>query len=133
MLLSDYVADLTTTIDQYTRTGLILSSDVTTDYRTDKIGFIKGFIVFLDDSKLLFKEFVNVKYTLDKSKYSFHYQAQDGTLIFRYDNAVHKPALKFRDHKHVGDEVYHAEIPTLKDILEEIIYDVLITKMRKEH
>ena len=44
MLLSEYLADLTATITEYEQTGLMVSSDVITDFRTDKIGLIKGSI-----------------------------------------------------------------------------------------
>ncbi len=52
MFLTDYLSDLTRTIDKYSKTDLILSSEVMTDFRTEKIGLIKGTIVFLDESKL---------------------------------------------------------------------------------
>jgi hypothetical protein len=60
-----------------------------------------------------------------KDTYSFHYQDQDNNLIFRYDNADHKPSLGFADHKHIGEEVVRAEIPSLKEVLEEIINEHL--------
>jgi len=52
------------------------------------------------------------------------YQCQDarGNLVFRYDNAAHKPALSFGEHKHVpSGEVVPAEAPELEAVLEEIM------------
>ena len=121
MFLKDYLADLTGTITEYTQTGLIQSSDITTAFRTDKIGLLQGRIVFLDGSILFFKEYLDVRYRLDKKAYSFHYQDVQATLRFRYDNAFHKPALGFTDHKHLGQEIIPADIPELQGILEEII------------
>ncbi|MCP4107371.1 MAG: hypothetical protein GY749_17810 [Desulfobacteraceae bacterium] len=43
MLLNEYVSELTETISEYTETGLILSSDLTTDFRTEQIGLITHF------------------------------------------------------------------------------------------
>lgn len=53
--------------------------------------------------------------------YSFHYQDAQATLRFRYDNAKHKPALGFQDHKHTPEETLASPIPDLQDVLDEII------------
>ncbi len=42
MFLTEYLSDLTKAIDEYSKTGLILFSDVMVDYRTEKIGIVKG-------------------------------------------------------------------------------------------
>jgi len=53
--------------------------------------------------------------------YKFHYQREDGTLVFRYDNSPHHPRLAtFPAHKHVKDSVIAAEAPDLTDVLREI-------------
>jgi len=123
MLLSEYMREITETVGELTKTGLILSSGLTADFRTKKIGLIKGTLSFSDDSKLFFKEYVDLRYKIAKETYSFHYQDRDGGLIFRYDNADHKPSLGFTDHKHIEKKVIRAEIPNLREILEEIIND----------
>lgn len=57
-----------------------------------------------------------------KLNYSFHYQKQDASLIFRYDNARHKPEIDASGHKHLPDgKVSAAEPPLLKDIFAEIM------------
>jgi hypothetical protein len=126
MLLSEYKAHLTNIIKEYTKTGLIISSELRVDYRTEKIGLIKGIITFLDESTLFFTEYVNLRYKIHKSRYSFHYQDKHHRMIFRYDNAAHRPALSFQDHKHVGEEIYQSEIHDLQEVLEEIIGNVLL-------
>ena len=61
------------------------------------------------------------KRDFNRVAYKFHYQDQDGVLIFRYDNAPHYPHLAtFPDHKHVGDTVVETEPPDLNDVLTEI-------------
>ena len=121
MLLKDYLADLQAAIRDITQTGSILSSNVSVDIRTDQIGIIKGEIEFLDGSTLFFKEYLDLRYRLDKKMYSFHYQDVQAMLRFRYDNAAHRPALEFQDHKHTPDDIRSAEVPDLQHIVEEII------------
>ncbi len=77
MLLNEYVSEVTETISEYTKTGLILSSDLTTDFRTEQIGLIRGKIIFFNDSGLFFKEYLDLRYGIDKQAYSFHYQDKD--------------------------------------------------------
>ena len=126
MLLSEYLSEITETINEFTKTNLILSSDLVTDFRTEKIGLIMGILTFFNGSKLFFKEYLDLRYRIDKHTYSFHYQGKDCNLIFRYDDASHKPSLGFKEHKHVGDKTFRTEIPNLQEILEEIISDYLI-------
>lgn len=103
MLLSEYQAQLAEVIDRYARTDLIVASELNLDARTPKIGAIKGSITFVDGSRLFFTEYVDARYRLEKLTYSYHFQNADGSLIFRYDNATHKPALPFSCHKHLPD------------------------------
>ena len=55
MLLSEYLVALTETINEFTMTGLIVSSSVTADYRTEKIGQVEGALFFVDGSRLFFR------------------------------------------------------------------------------
>ena len=53
---------------------------------------------------------------------AYQYQDKDGNLIFRYDNAIHKPDLGFNEHKHTKDgDIIRASLPDLSDIMDEII------------
>jgi hypothetical protein len=62
MLLTDYLSEFTSSIGEHARTGLILSSELAVDSRTDKIGLIKGTVLFLDGSKLFFTEYLDLRY-----------------------------------------------------------------------
>lgn len=43
-------------------------------------------------------------------------------MIFRYDNAQHRPALEFIDHKHVSDDtITECVEPDLADVIDEVI------------
>ncbi|QTA85777.1 hypothetical protein [Desulfonema magnum] len=66
MLLSEYLYEITETVGELTETGLILSSGLTTDFRTKKIGLIKGVLLFSDNSKLFFREYVDLRYKIRK-------------------------------------------------------------------
>ena len=65
--------------------------------RSDKVGQSSEFYValrFYDGSRLQAVEKLVVEpYVLLKSRYAYHYQKADGTLIFRYDNAPHHPEI----------------------------------------
>ena len=126
MLLSQYLRDLTAIVANLTETGLILSSEFTSNFRTNKIGLIKGTVLFTDNSTLFFKEYLDLRYVIEKEMYAFHYQDVNGRLLFRYDNASHKPSLDFIDHKHIDEQIIASEEPCLADILEEIINDYLM-------
>ncbi len=56
-----------------------------------------------------------------KVKYGYHYQDSRKALIFRYDNANHKPALSQREHKHVGSDIILTPAATLQQVLDEIL------------
>jgi hypothetical protein len=103
--------------------GIIHSASITYDKRSSSIGFIRGEIYLLDGSQLHLREFVNVEHGIERYMYVYHYQRPDGTLVFRYDNTPHFPALPtFPHHKHeASDEsVVAASPPDLEAVLTEI-------------
>jgi hypothetical protein len=51
-----------------------------------------GRLRFYDDSVLIFEEVViQTDRRTKKPRYRYHYQRDDGTLIFRYDSSPHYP------------------------------------------
>ncbi|MEZ4525542.1 MAG: DUF6516 family protein [Desulfobacterales bacterium] len=126
IFLKDCLSELTEIINDYSKTGFIVSSEIVSDFRTEKIGFIKGKIVFSDESVLFFREYLDLRCYIDKKAYSFHYQDRNTKLLFRYDNALHKPALGFNEHKHTAeDRIIQTSVPDMGDILEEIAREYL--------
>ena len=122
MLLSEYQAELSSVIERFSRTSLITASELSIDARSPKIGVIKGSMQFIDGSQLYFTEYVDCRYRLEKLNYSYHCQDANGSLLFRYDNAVHKPALPYSNHKHdASGSISAAEPPELAAVLEEAI------------
>jgi hypothetical protein len=98
--------------------------EVEYDYRDRETGFLKGDLVFKDDSRLHFREFVQVKQgqPVHRYIYAFQYMTADDMLIFRYDDAKHFPHLPTAPHhKHVGEnDVIAADAPDLESVLKEI-------------
>lgn len=122
MLLTEYFARIVKVIEEYSKTHLITDSGLSIDCRTEKIGIIKGRLTFIDYSRLFFTEYLDLRYKVEKLTYTFHYQQKDGELIFRYDNANHKPQLKFTSHKHLSTgELIQSGIPELSGIFEEVM------------
>ena len=120
MLLSEYQAYLAEVIDRYARTDMIVESELKADARTPKIGVIRGVITFVDGSQLFFNEYVDARYRLEKLTYAYHYQDSEGNLIFRYDNAAHKPALPFSCHKHLPNGMtIESEAPEFTTLIDE--------------
>ncbi len=52
--------------------------------------------------------------------YSYHYMNSNNQLIFRYDNARHRPPLSSLDHKHTPEQIIEAPTPALDDVMAEI-------------
>lgn len=125
MLLSDYQFNLQTIIQKYVANGVILSFTFSVDNRSIYLGFIQGRLDFIDGSVLFFKEYVDLRLSIDKLAYSFHYQDSVNNLIFRYDNAKHKPDLGFSDHKHIKDKIISSSVPDLEKIILEITQEYL--------
>ncbi|MDY7006236.1 MAG: DUF6516 family protein [Cyanobacteriota bacterium] len=88
-------------------------------------GFIRGEARFKDNSTLYFREFVDVKITVEPDMYSYQYMTSSNNPIFRYDNTRHHKKLNlpnFPHHKHEGsqDNVISSNAPSLIEVLQEI-------------
>ena len=125
MLLNIYQANILTVIQKYVNNGWILSFSFSVDSRSNYIGFIQGNLEFLQGSRLFFKEYVDLQESVEKLSYSFHYQNYKNNLIFRYDNAKHKPDLGYKNHKHIKGNIIPSEIPEIEQVILEIINNYL--------
>ena len=87
-----------------------------------EVWFIRADIYFIDNSLLHFRELFIGQGKLQKKTYTYHYQREDGTLVFRYDNAPHFPDLPSAPHhKHVGEsDVIAADAPDIFSVLKEV-------------
>lgn len=61
MLLSEYVSEIVEILDTYAKANLIADSDVHTDFRTEKIGLVKGSITFINNSKNILMSGIRLK------------------------------------------------------------------------
>jgi len=79
-------------------------------------------VVLVDGSSLFIKEYIDFKYKIERVSYAYQYQDKNDVLILRYDNAIHRPELGFREHKHTSlGEIVKAELPNINDFVDEVI------------
>ena len=121
-MIDDYFETLRAVIAAST---IVRSSRLTFDRRSDEIGYVRGDLFLMDDSRLHFREFVRQIEGVPAERYSYAYQYQraDGTLILRYDDAPHFPNLpNAPHHKHSADLALaiSSAAPDLATVLREI-------------
>lgn len=121
MLVNEYQTKLLKIIQEYIDNEWVLSYDFSVDSRTNYLAFVQRKLEFRDGSCLFFKEFIDLQETIEKISYSFHYQDKENKLIFRYDNAKHKPDLGYSEHKHINNKIIPSVIPEIEEIMIEII------------
>lgn len=122
MLLHKYFVLFQKSIEKLENYGYTESIEIKEEIRPNKQAVIKAKIVLVNRSILHIKEYIDAKYTMQKLSYAYQYQANNGELIFRYDNAVHRPALGFKEHKHTKDgAIIEASLPDISDIVNEVI------------
>lgn len=120
-MIQNYFARLKAELDRYATTSFVLETKLNFKTRPGDQGYLTGSVEFIDNSKLHFSEFLDtVGESVDKIMYSYHYQDAANQLIFRYDNAAHRPTLPFLEHKHVLEQILEAPAPTLNEVLTEI-------------
>ena len=104
---------------------VVQTFNVTYDKRSTYEGFIHGEIIFVYDSLLHLREFVDVETDIDRLTYVYQYMTAAQTLVFRYDNTGHHRKLNlstYPHHKHGSSEanVIASPAPDLADVLREI-------------
>jgi len=119
-LIERYLQSL---LDAVAASPIVRSSSVLFDKRTLDAGLIRGELTFADGSCLHFRELVEIQARVIRIMYSYHYQREDGSLIFRYDDTPHFPTLpQFPHHKHLGNHsnAIPSQPPALIAVLHEI-------------
>jgi hypothetical protein len=102
--------------------GVLLSLQI--DQRSMVRGLVSGSLQFADESTLSFREYIDTSQAEPKLMYAYHYQDASNTLIFRYDNAAHRPALSQADHKHTQHGIEISPVPTLSAVLDQILKQI---------
>jgi len=122
MLLRNYLELFRRSVVKLENYGYTESIEIEEEIRPNKQAIIKANIVLVDGSVLHIKEYIDAKYKIEKVSYAYQYQDRNGGLIFRYDNAVHRPALGFKEHKHTKDGgIIEASLPDTSDIIDEVV------------
>ena len=122
MSLSEYLAAIRDEIERLDSYGFAESVEFHEELRAGKQAIIKVEVVLVNGSTLRIREYIDARYSIEKVSYAYHLQGREGNLVFRYDNAVHKPALDFPEHKHTADgPVIQAASPDMKSLLDEVI------------
>lgn len=122
MSLPDYLKAFRRAVGKINDYGFAESIDIREEIRAAKQAVINAKIVLVDGSVLHIKEFIDAKYKVEKITYAYQYQNKKGELIFRYDNARHRPALGFDDHKHLSEgTIAETSVPEIADVVDEVI------------
>ncbi len=121
MSISDYLASFRRDIDRLDTYGFAESIIIQEELRAGRQAVIKAEIVLVDGSCLILREYIGSKYGLEKLSYAYQYQDRDGNLIFRYDNAAHKPKLDAVNHKHSSTGIEMVNPPEMSALVDEVI------------
>jgi len=122
MSLRNYLASFHENIQKLEDYGYTESIEISEEIRPNKQTIINGKISFVNGSVLHIKEYIDTKYKIERLSYAYQYQNRGGELIFRYDNAVHRPALGYSEHKHMKDGVIiEACLPDISEVIDEMI------------
>jgi hypothetical protein len=117
----EYARAVADALDVAVSAGQASLTSLQVDHRSPLRGLISGMLVFEDGSELHFNEFVDTTIHEPRVMYAYHYQDAGGALVFRYDNAAHRPSPSKSEHKHTPDGVIPSEAPTLLRIIDEIL------------
>lgn len=102
---------------------LVQISNLTLDKRVPQAALIRGELTFIDGSRLYFRELIEMRNVIVRHMYSYHYQDDEGVLIFRYDDTRHHPDVDtFPHHKHhrAEDNVLATDPPDMESVIREI-------------
>jgi len=123
MQIKDYVTSI---LDVISSCPFVESQNLSFEERPPNAAYLTGTIVFINGSKMHFKEFFVFKPGGVKVlKYGYSYLRKDDSLIFRYDNALDPKAKMlptYPEHKHLPTELLPAQRLSLGDILKQVAY-----------
>lgn len=122
MSLNEYIEVLNRAIQRLDDYGLAELIEFNSELRAEKKAVINIKVILINKSALYIREYLNSKYEIERIDYAYQYQTEEGTLIFRYDNAKHKPALGFNEHKHTQNgSIISSQLPPIDEIVDEVM------------
>ena len=121
MSISEYLVSIRRAIERLDTYGFAESIIFQEELRAGKQAVVKVEIVLVDGSCLIIREYIDSKYGIEKLSYVYQYQDRERNLIFRYDNAAHKPKLELTEHRHSPDGIICVESPQMGELVDEVI------------
>ena len=100
MSLDEYLDLFRKAMEKFEKYGYADIIEIREEVRANKQAILIAKVALIDGSILHIKEYIDAKYGIDRVSYAYQYQDSSDQLIFRYDNAAHRPALGFKEHKH---------------------------------
>lgn len=122
MSVNEYIDSVRVALQRLEDYGLVEAISFNSEVRSGGQAVLNIKVNLIDKSQLYIREYLTSKYGLNRVSYAYQYQSEDATLIFRYDNAQHKPPLGFDEHKHTGDgKIIQIKLPIIDEIVDEVI------------
>ena len=122
MSLQKYIDQFRNALEKLLDFGLTESFNFEQEVRPGRQAVINAEVVLINETILYIRAYIDAKYKITLMSYAFQYQKKNEKLIFRYDNAAHKPTLDFKEHKHLeSGETIEASPPDPLDLIDEII------------
>jgi len=122
MSLDEYLDLFRKAMEKFEKYGYADIVEIREEIRANKQAILNVKVVLINQSVLHIKEYLDAKYRINRVSYAYQYQDRTGRLIFRYDNAAHRPALRFKEHRHSSDgKIYEAALPDIFDLVDEIL------------
>jgi len=123
--ISEYLASMRQGIEILDDYGFAESIIYQEELRAGKQAIVNIEVVLVDGSRLIIREYIGSKYGLERLSYAYQYQDSGGNVIFRYDNAAHKPTLNSPNHRHAQKgEIEIVDLPDIKALIDEVILNL---------
>lgn len=124
MRLLEYCAALRADVAEIMRFSAVVQAHLSIDERPNEQCFVKAIIVLTDGNRLHVREFVDCSSNeAEKLSYSYHAQNNESILLFRFDNAPHKPPLGYTEHLHESEgSITPAKAPSILQAFHKFLY-----------
>jgi len=119
-VIQKLVSEIEKTIDS---SSIVLSLNIQKYFgHGEEAVYLKGHVTIIDSSILEIAIFATESHgTVSIDKYRLHYMNSAGQMLFRYDNSPHHPEIDTHPHhKHTPDKIGPSNMPSIRDILNEI-------------
>jgi hypothetical protein len=117
----EYAQRLTDLLHHAVDTGEVVVNTLQVDQRSAVRGLFAGTLQFGNGSELHFREYIDLTQVPPQIMYAYHHRDAEHNLIFRYDNAAHRPALPRPERRHTRSGIEASPVPTLAEVLDQIL------------